>query len=97
MVQPIDLANALKLTGVRKPGYRRRPAADLAATADLTAARALWLPSLFYGPTWYRSDGQIQTVTGQVQTIDRSALFLGGTAALTIPYRGPRREPAFLP
>ena len=54
----------------------------LQAAADLNQARALWLPSLFYGPTWYRSDGQIQTVTGQVQTIDRSSLFLGGTAAL---------------
>ena len=53
------------------------------------AARALWLPSLFYGPSWYRSDGQIQTVTGQVQTINRSALFLGGTAALANTIQGP--------
>ena len=35
-----------------------------------------------YGPTWYRADGQIQTITGMVETIDRSSLFLGGTAAL---------------
>ncbi len=53
------------------------------------AARALWLPSLFYGPSWYRSDGQIQTVTGQVQTIDRSAFFVGGTAALANTIQGP--------
>ena len=55
--------------------------------ALLSQARALWLPSLFYGPTWYRSDGQVQTVNGQVQTIDRSGLFVGGEAALanTVP------------
>ena len=57
--------------------------------AVLSQARALWLPSLFYGPTWYRSDGQIQTVNGQVQTINRSALFLGGTSALANTIQGP--------
>ena len=41
------------------------------------------------GPTWYRADGQIQTVTGQVQTIDRSGLFLGGEAALANTFPGP--------
>ena len=29
VVEPIDLANALRLTGARRPGYRRRPAANL--------------------------------------------------------------------
>ena len=74
VVQPIDLANALRLAGGRDIDINVARQQIFAATADLTAARALWLPSLFYGPTWYRSDGQIQTVTGQVQTIDRSSL-----------------------
>ena len=89
VVQPIDLANALRLTGARNLDIAVTRQQIFAATADLTAARALWLPSLFYGPSWYRSDGQIQTVTGQVQTIDRSALFLGGTAALANTIQGP--------
>ena len=89
MVEPIDLANALRLTGATDLDIATARQQILAATADLTPARALWLPSLFYGPTWYRSDGQIQTVTGQVQTIDRSALFLGGTAALANTIQGP--------
>ena len=52
------------------------------SVAELQRARALWLPSLFIGPTWYRADGQIQTITGPVETIDRSSLFIGATAAL---------------
>jgi outer membrane protein TolC len=89
VVQPIDLANALRLTGARDIDINVARQQIFAATADLMAARALWLPSLFYGPTWYRSDGQIQTVNGQVQTINRSALFLGGTAALPNTIQGP--------
>jgi outer membrane protein TolC len=88
VVEPIDLGNALRLTGARNLDIAIARQRILAATADLSAARALWLPSLFYGPTWYRSDGQIQTVTGQVQTINRSALFLGGTAALNNTIQG---------
>jgi outer membrane protein TolC len=89
VVEPIDLANALRLAGARDLDIAVARQQIFAATADLTAARALWLPSLFYGPSWYRSDGQIQTVTGQVQTINRSALFLGGTAALANTIQGP--------
>jgi outer membrane protein TolC len=89
VVEPIDLANALRLAGARNLDIAVTRQQIFAATADLTAARALWLPSLFYGPSWYRSDGQIQTVTGQVQTINRSALFLGGTAALPNTIQGP--------
>ena len=45
----------------------------------------MWLPSLFIGPTWYREDGQVQTITGQVQTISRNSLFIDGLAASTAP------------
>ena len=40
----------------------------------------MWLPSLFLGPTWYREDGLIYSITGKVITADRSSLFLGGLA-----------------
>jgi outer membrane protein TolC len=89
VVEPIDLANALRLAGARDIDINVARQQIFAAAADLTAARALWLPSLFYGPSWYRSDGQIQTVTGQVQNISRSALFLGATAALPNTIQGP--------
>ncbi len=48
----------------------------------------MWLPSLFVGPTWYREDGQIQSINGKVITADRSSLFLGGLAT------GPDSYPA---
>ncbi len=49
----------------------------------------LWLPSLFIGPNWIRLDGQVQTVQGQVQTISKSSLFLGATAAAGSSVSGP--------
>ena len=90
-VEPIDLANALKLAGGRDLDIAIARQRILQAAADLKQARALWLPSLFYGPTWYRADGQIQTITGQVQTIDRSSLFLaqGGHGQLVSRHRLP--------
>ena len=88
-VEPIDLANVLRLAGARDLDIAVARQRVLQATADLSQARALWLPSLFFGPTWYRSDGQIQTVNGPVQTISRSSLFLGGTAALANTFPAP--------
>ena len=84
-IQPIDLPNALRLAGTRELDIaiaRRRMNESI---ADLQYAWAQWLPSLFLGPTWYRADGQVQTVTGQVENVNRSSLFLGGVAATTAP------------
>ena len=84
-IEPIDLPNALRLAGARDVDIaiaRRRVNQSL---ADLQYAYAQWLPSLFLGPTWYRADGQIQTITGQVENVDRSSLFLGGLAATSSP------------
>jgi outer membrane protein TolC len=88
-VGPIDLANVLRLAGARDPDIAIARQRVLQAAADLGQARALWLPSLFYGATWYRADGQIQTITGQVQTIGRSGLFTGAMAALPNGLLGP--------
>ena len=49
----------------------------------------LWLPSIYLGPNWIRHDGQVQTVQGQIQTISKSSLFLGGTAAAGSSVSGP--------
>jgi outer membrane protein TolC len=89
VIQPIDLASTLRLAGARDLDIATARQRVCQAVADLSQARALWLPSLFIGPTWYRADGQIQTITGQVQTIDRSSLFLGGTAALANGFPSP--------
>ncbi len=89
VVQPIDLANVLRLAGARSPDIAIARQRVFQAVADLGQARALWLPSLFIGPTYTRADGQVETITGQVQNINRSALFLGTTAALANGFPGP--------
>ncbi len=97
-IEPIDLPNALRLAGARELDIalaRRRVNESI---ADLQYAWAQWLPSLFLGPTWYRADGQVQTVTGQVQNVNRSSLFLGGVAATTAPgYAAPSPGTGYAP
>jgi outer membrane protein TolC len=88
-VEPIDLANALRLAGARDLEIAIARQRVLQAAADLGQARALWLPSLFYGPTWFRADGQIQDIKGQVRTIDRSGLFVGAMATFPNGLVGP--------
>lgn len=89
VIQPIDLANALRLGGARTIDIAVARQRINQAMASLGQARSLWLPSLFYGPTWYRADGQVQTVNGPVETVDRSSLFVGGTAALANSFPAP--------
>jgi outer membrane protein TolC len=81
VLQPIDLASALRLGGARDLDIAIARQRICQAVADLQQARALWLPTLFLGPTWYRLDGKVQQIDGKVLTADRSALFIGGLAA----------------
>jgi outer membrane protein TolC len=82
VIQPIDLASALRLAGARDLDIATARQQVLQALGDLDEARGLWLPSLFTGPTYYRLDGQVQAINGQVMTVDRGSLFLGTTASL---------------
>lgn len=88
-IQPIDLPGALRLAGANDLDIaiaRERVAESL---AELQQARVMWLPSLYIGPNWIRHDGQAQVVEGQVRTISKSSLFLGGTAAAGSSVSGP--------
>ena len=79
----------------QRPASGRRANPDIAiarqqvlqAVADLEQARALWLPSLFIGPTYYRADGQVQTINGQVETVNRELAVPGhdGRAGQRLP------------
>jgi outer membrane protein TolC len=91
VLTPIDLAGVLRLAGARDLDIAIARQQVLRAVADLQQARALWLPSLFVGPTWYRQDGKIQSINGKVINADRSSLFIGGLAA------GPNLYPAAPP
>jgi outer membrane protein TolC len=81
IVSPIDLAGVLRLAGARDLDIAIAQQSVARAVAELSQARALWLPSLFVGPTWTRLDGQVESIQGPVITTSRSALFLGATAA----------------
>lgn len=80
-VVPIDLAGAIRLAGARDLDIAIARQLVCRSVADLQQARALWLPSLFLGPTWYRMDGKVQTISGQVINANRSSLFIGGLAS----------------
>ncbi len=84
-IEPIDLPSALRLAGARDLDIAIARQRVSAAVADLEKARALWLPSLFPGVTWYAANGQIQTVNGPVETVNRNSLFVGALAASTAP------------
>lgn len=88
-IEPIDLISVLRLAGERDVDIAIARQRISQSMADLERARSLWLPSLFLGPTYYRADGQVQTVTGQVINVNRSSLFLGGTAALPNGFPAP--------
>jgi outer membrane protein TolC len=89
VLQPIDLAGALRLAGARNPDIAIARQRVLQAVADLEQARALWLPSLFLGPTYYRADGQVQNINGALQTVGRGSVFVGATVATANGFPAP--------
>lgn len=89
VIQPIDLPGALRLAGAQDLDIAIARERVSQALGELQQARVLWLPSLYIGPNWIRHDGQLQTVQGQIQTISKSSLFLGGTAAAGSSVSGP--------
>ncbi len=89
VVQPIDLASALRMAGARDLDIAAARQQVLQALAGLQEARGLWLPSLFTGPTYYRLDGQVQAINGQIQTVHRDSLSLGTTATLANSFPAP--------
>jgi outer membrane protein TolC len=48
------------------------------AAAQLDRARALWLPTIQLGTDYFRHDGRIQDVTGNVFDTSKSSLLIGG-------------------
>ena len=80
---PISLEAALQLANVQNPdiGLARERINEALARQD--RASALWLPNLQFGAEWLRHDGQIQRFNGEVHTVSRSSLFVGGGAGIS--------------
>src|SRR5262245_15326892 len=63
---PINLPTALQLAGVRPLDVALAAERIQVAAAQLDRAQVLWLPTLFVGPDYFRHDGQIQDIRGEV-------------------------------
>ena len=74
---PINLPTALQLAEARPIDIAVASAQIQVAVAQLQKANALWLPTLYLGPDYFRHDGQVQAVEGTVFTNSKSSLMLG--------------------
>lgn len=82
--QLVDLPSALQLANAQNPEIAMARERINEALAHQEGVDLLWLPDLQFGPAWTRHDGQIQRSTGEVITVSRSSLFVGGGPVLTL-------------
>jgi outer membrane protein TolC len=75
---PINLPTAMQLAGVRPIDIGLASERLRLAAAQLERAQVLWLPTIFLGVDYFRHDGQIQDVAGNVFGTSKSALMVGG-------------------
>jgi outer membrane protein TolC len=74
---PINLPTALTLTNANPLDVQIAGEQLRLATAQLERANVLWLPNISVGTDYFRHDGQIQDVAGNVFTTSKSSLLLG--------------------
>src|SRR5438445_2067116 len=80
---PINLATALHLANVRPLDIELATQRIQVAAAQLERAHVLWLPTVYLGVDYFRHDGQIQDVAGNVFGTSKSSFLLGaGPAAV---------------
>jgi outer membrane protein TolC len=75
---PINLPTALQLANVRPIDIALASERIRLSVAQLDRARVLWLPTVLLGVDYFRHDGQIQDVAGNVFGTSKSAFLLGG-------------------
>jgi outer membrane protein TolC len=74
---PINLATALQLAHVRPIDIQIAVQQIQAADAQFDRARWLWLPTLYLGGDYFRHDGQLQDVVGNVFGTSKSGAMVG--------------------
>jgi outer membrane protein TolC len=74
---PIDLPTALRLADVNPLVIAIARERLKAAAAQLDRARVLWLPNVGFGADYFRHDGQIQDIRGEVFGTSKSSFLLG--------------------
>ena len=94
---PVDLPTILRLAGGQNWAVQLAWERINEAEARVTAAEALWIPSLNFGIGATKHEGQIQSTTGQVVDVSRNSLFIGGGAKTSsAPMTGGAGGPARL-
>lgn len=74
---PINLPSALQLTNARALDIALASQRIRVAAAQLDRAKVLWLPSIQMGLDYFRHDGQIQNVEGNIFGASKSSLMIG--------------------
>lgn len=82
---PITLPTALSLTNAAPLDIQIASEGVRAASAAFSRARVLWLPNIDTGVDYYRQDGKIQQVAGQVFTTSKSSLLIGAGPTAVVP------------
>jgi outer membrane protein TolC len=92
-VLPINLPTALKLTNARAIDIAIAGQRIQAAAAAADRARVLWLPTVQLGVDYFRHDGRIQDVAGNVFDTSKSSFLVGASPtavfALSDAFYGP--------
>jgi outer membrane protein TolC len=74
---PINLPTALQLANVRPIDVAVASQRIELALGQLAQARALWLPTVYLGTDYFRHDGQLQDIQGNVFGASKSSFMLG--------------------
>jgi outer membrane protein TolC len=74
---PINLPTAMQLAGVRPIDIALASERIQVAAAQLERAEVLWLPTLYVGGDYFRHDGKIQDVAGNIIDTSKSSLMVG--------------------
>ncbi len=74
---PINLATALRLANVRPLDIAAASERIRLAAARLERARVLWVPTVYLGVDYFRHDGQLQDIVGEVFGTRKSSFQVG--------------------
>lgn len=83
---PINLPTALKLGNARGLDIQLAAQRLQVAAAQLQAAKVLWLPNLIFGTDYYRHDGRVQDIQGNVFDTSKSGFQVGGAPYLVFGF-----------
>jgi hypothetical protein len=77
----INLATALSMTDARAIDIALAAERVQTAAAQLLRARTLWLPTIYVGTDYYRHDGTIQDMSGNIVDANKQSFMAGGGGA----------------